>query len=266
MADNWWDPARQRYQQWYMTDPPKPVPSPAPGTLNPPGYQSAPTLWSNVAVPQQPPAPAPAQPPTLPPGSPALQPDTMPEPSQPSKPAPEAEDPWSKMIYDMLKKADEPANAGGDGGPAGTAPAAAMPFLPATGKGGGVDIVKLAMAVATAGMGAGAMGAMGGMGGAANGASGASGAASGASSASSAMGGGGDWMKMAGNMMGGGGGDSVSGAPTPTAPTPQTGPLPYQNRQPKPPPLMFGTDALMPQSLGVLQQQLRKSSLFGAGR
>ena len=123
-------------------------------------------------------------------------------PLQPAEPARPRH--WTYDLIDLLKQFSGGKQQGG--GPTGATGGPAMAYVPPTGKGGGVDVVKLAMMIF--GGAAGAAGGMGGMGGA--GAAGGSGAA-GAGGAGAASGGSGMGQAMSmynqfGGMMGGGGG------------------------------------------------------------
>ena len=166
---------------------------------------------------------------------------------------------WTYDLLDLLKQFSGGKQRQG-GGPAGPAGGPAMAYIPPTGKGGSVDVVKLAMMIFG---GAGGMGGMGGMGGAeAAGASGVEGA--GAASSSSGMGNANQAMSMYkqfGGMMGGGsgGGNDVPPSAQPMAMMQ----LPYMTMAPSESPGPIFGNNVIPSTLDVWRPKQRNSLFPG---
>lgn len=168
---------------------------------------------------------------------------------------------WTYDLVDLLKAFSGGGKQGA--GQVGAAGSPVMAYVPPTGKGGGVDVVKLAMMIF--GGAAGGMGGMGGAGGA--GAAGAAGGAQGAGVASGssmgqanqAMG----MMQQFGGMGGGGGGGGGGKDVTPPAQPMAMMQLPYMTipgaESPGP---LFGQNA-MPSTLDFFRPKQRNTLFPG---
>ena len=182
-------------------------------------------------------------------------------PAQPERPRH-----WTYDLLDLLKQFSGGKQQQG-GGPVGATGGPAMAYVPPTGKGGGVDVVKLAMMIAGAGAGGGMMGGSGAAAGAPGAAAGAGGAGMGGapagtmggSGAASGMSGGNNAMGMFSKFMGGGGGGGKD-VPPPAQPMAMMQ-LPYmtigQSESPGP---IFGQNVI-PSTLDVWRPR-QKNSFF----